>query len=146
MSQALWPSRSSWLSCFCLFVLFSWFSCCFVVFCLFFYIYIFFCFCFFAFFGFAPQGRMQRLESCHLFFSCQSMHMSKQRICKKECKKRTLTVPCSVFLWGKTRIRDLQTGKTRIRDLQTMITNWDDRPVSTPKSHAWRVWTEHLVS
>ena len=23
------------------------------------------------------------------------MHMSKQRMCKEECKKRTLTVPCS---------------------------------------------------
>ena len=41
---------------------------------------------------------MQRVESCHLFFSCQSMHMSKQGICKEECKKRTLTVSCSVFL------------------------------------------------
>ena len=58
---------------------------------------------------------MQRVESCHLFavlhapregcrelslviclFSCQSMHMSKQRMCKEECKKRTLVIPCSV--------------------------------------------------
>ena len=61
-----------------------------------------------------PKGRMQRVESCHLFavlhvpregcrelslviclFSCQSMHMSKQRMCKEECKKRTLAIPCS---------------------------------------------------
>ena len=61
-----------------------------------------------------PKGRMQRVESCHLFavlhapregcrelslviclFSCQSMHMSKQRMCKEECKKRTLVIPCS---------------------------------------------------
>ena len=59
---------------------------------------------------------MQRVESCHLFavlhapregcrelslvvclFSCQSMHMSKQRMCKEECKKRTLVIPCSVY-------------------------------------------------
>ena len=38
---------------------------------------------------------MQRVESCH-FFSCQSMHMSKKRMCKEECKKRTITAPCSV--------------------------------------------------
>ena len=81
MSQALWPCRSSWFSCF-----FFWFS---VVFLFFF---VFVC----VFFGFArPNVRMQRVESFHLFFSCQSMHMSKQRICKEECKKRTLTVPCS---------------------------------------------------
>ena len=55
-----------------------------------------------------PKGRMQRVESFHApregcrelslvicFSSCQSMHMSKQRMCKEECKKRTLTVPCS---------------------------------------------------
>ena len=57
-----------------------------------------------------PKGRMQRVESCHVFavlhaprqrcrelslviclLSCQSMHMSKQRMCKEECK-----TPCSV--------------------------------------------------
>ena len=57
---------------------------------------------------------MQRVESCHSFavmhapregcrelslviclFSCQSKHMSKQRMCKEECKKRTLVIPCS---------------------------------------------------
>ena len=61
---------------------------------------------FFVFSG--PKGRMQRVESFHApregcrvlslvicFSSCQSMHMSKQRMCKEECKKRTLTVPCS---------------------------------------------------
>ena len=55
-----------------------------------------------------PKGRMQRVESFHApregcrelslvicFSSCQSMHMSKQRMCKEECKRRTLTVPCS---------------------------------------------------
>ena len=55
-----------------------------------------------------PKGRMQRIECYHApregcrelnfiicFSSCQSMHMSKQRICKEECKKRILTVPCS---------------------------------------------------
>ena len=62
---------------------------------------------FFLFFS-GPKGRMQRVESFHApregcrelslvicFSSCQSMHMSKQRMCKEECKKRTLTVPCS---------------------------------------------------
>ena len=62
---------------------------------------------------------MQRVESCHLFavlhapregcrelslviclFSCQSMHMSKDGMCKEECKKRTLVIPCSVFFGG----------------------------------------------
>ena len=65
---------------------------------------------------------MQRVESCHLFavlhaprqrcrelslviclFSCQSMHMSKQRMCKEECKKRTLVIPCSVFFYPSDR-------------------------------------------
>ena len=65
-----------------------------------------------------PKGRMQRVESCHVFavlhaprqrcrelslviclFSCQSMHMSKQRMCKEECKKRTLVIPCSEKQW-----------------------------------------------
>ena len=68
---------------------------------------VFFLFClFFVFSG--PKGRMQRVESFHApregcrelslvicFSSCQSMHMSKQRMCKEECKKPTLTVPCS---------------------------------------------------
>ena len=66
-----------------------------------------FFFCFFWFFS-GPKGRMQRVESFHApregcrelslvicFSSCQAMHMSKQRMCKEECKKRTLTVPCS---------------------------------------------------
>ena len=58
------------------------------------------------FFFSGPKGRMQRVASFHApregcrelslvicFFSCPSMHMSKQRMCKGECKKRTLTVP-----------------------------------------------------
>ena len=95
---------------------------------------LFFCFLVFVCNFARPKGRMQRVESCHLFavlhaprqrkiqrveschlfavlhaprqryielslviclFSCQSMHMSKQRMCKEECKKRTLAIPCS---------------------------------------------------
>ena len=68
---------------------------------------------------------MQRVESCHLFavlhapregcrelslviclFSCQSMHMSKDRM-KEECKKRTLVIPCSVFFWVARKKKDV---------------------------------------
>ena len=65
-----------------------------------------------------PPKKMQRVESCHVLavlhaprqkcrelilviclFSCQSMHISKQRMCKEECKKRTLVIPCSEKVW-----------------------------------------------
>ena len=80
----------------------------FVFFCsfLFFFVFLLFLLFFLVFSG--PKGRMQRVESFHApregcrelslvicFSSCQSMHMSKQRMCKEECKRRTLTVPCS---------------------------------------------------
>ena len=76
------------------------------------FLFLFFFFVFLVFVcNFAcPKGRMQRVESCHVFavlhaprqrcrelslviclLSCQSMHMSKQRMCKEECK-----TPCSV--------------------------------------------------
>ena len=87
-----WGAHSCWISVF------------FVFFC-----FVFFCFFFVFFWVFSgSKGRMQRVESFHApregcrelslvicFSSCQSMHMSKQRMYKEECKKRTLTVPCS---------------------------------------------------
>ena len=75
----------------------------------FFRVFRFFRFFFIVFLVFSgPKGRMQRVESFHApregcrelslvicFSSCQSMHMSKERMCKEECKRCTLTVPCS---------------------------------------------------
>ena len=51
-------------------------------------------FCFFCFLV-SPREGCRELSLVIYFFSCQSMHMSKKRMCKEECKKRTLTAPCS---------------------------------------------------
>ena len=43
----------------------------------------------------APREGCRELSLVICLFSCPSMHMSKQRMCKEECKKRTLVIPCS---------------------------------------------------
>ena len=70
----------------------------FLFFFVFFWVFLFFFFLFFFFFVLffqAPREGCRVLSLVICFSSCQSMHMSKQRMCKEECKKRTLTVPCS---------------------------------------------------
>ena len=64
--------------------------------------FLFFVFFVFYFFWFlfavlhAPREGCRELRLVICLFSCQSMHMSKQRMCKQECKKRTLVIICSV--------------------------------------------------
>ena len=140
MSQALWPCRSSWFSCF------------FLVFCCFFFVFV----C--VFFGFArPNVRMQRVESFHLFFLANQCICQNREYVKRSAKnalsqspvlKINMTaLPLNVPKVSANLMLHCWTGHP-FRSICAVLSHHSLHVTPTPKSwlERWEYWYLHFIS